>query len=223
MGGFRFQGPNYIIINKPTKSGIRCKCIGFVCNIAEDIETFLVNKEDKTLCLKELPAKLASKMKHYHIGDVKEYDVLPREEKQTLNGRVVAGQKHIFSFTREYEEVSGFYFQGPNYIITNIPFDNEKCKCVQCMNNIRNIGQDVETLLVDKADKVLNVSNLPIELQFTMRNWNLGSSLEYNVIPRTEENTYNSKSVDSHIYSLSKFDAIGVDSYTAMFQPLNVV
>lgn len=223
MGGFRFQGPNYVIINKPTDSEIRCKCMGFVCNIAEDIETFLVNKENKTLCLKDLPSKLVSKIKNYHIGDVMQYNVIPRDEKYILKGRIVAGQKHTYSFKREYEEVSGFYFQGPNHIITNISFDDEKCKCIRCMNNICNIGQDVESLLVNKDDKALNVLELPVELQFTMRNWSLGNSLEYKIFPRTEENYYNNKLVNDYIYSFSKFDAIGVDSYRAMFQPLNVM
>lgn len=218
MGGFRFCGPNYIINNKPSDKGYTCKCMGFICDIAEDIETFLVNKEDKTLVIDELPTMITSKMKNCHLGDTMKYDINVREQN---NNRVI-GLKHIYSFSNEYSNPTGFYFQGPNYIITNINTNTGSCKCYRCINNICNISEEIETLLVDEHDKILELSKLPVELQFDMRSWNLGDTLHYEVIPRNDDNVYKSKKIDFHVYSYSKFDTIEKENYKNMFSPIHL-
>ncbi len=216
MGGFKFCGPNYIIKNKPSYKGYTCKCMGFVCDIAEDIETFLVNKEDKTLVIDELPTMIASKMKNCHLGDTMKYDIKGREQNKKID------KKHIYSFSNEYSNPIGFYFQGPNYIITNINTNTSNCQCDRCINNICNISEEIETLLVDKQDKTLELNMLPVELQFAMRNWNLGNKLQYEVIPRNDDNVYKSKKIDFHVYSYSKFDAIEKENYNNMFSHIHI-
>ena len=75
MGGFRLQGPNYKIISLPSTDGTRCKCIGYSGTIDEDVETMLVEKEDKTLILYELPLEVQSSLRRYHLGENMMYKV----------------------------------------------------------------------------------------------------------------------------------------------------
>jgi hypothetical protein len=75
MGGFRLQGPNYKIISLPSPDGTTCKCRGYRGTIDEDIETMLVEKEDKTLILYELPLDVQSILRKYHLGENMMYRV----------------------------------------------------------------------------------------------------------------------------------------------------
>jgi hypothetical protein len=75
MGGFRLQGPNYKIISLPSTDGTMCKCMGYRGMIDEDIETMLVEKEDKTLILYELPLEVQFKLRKSHLGENMMYRV----------------------------------------------------------------------------------------------------------------------------------------------------
>jgi hypothetical protein len=69
MGGFRLQGPNYKIISLPSTDGTMCYCMGYRGVIDEDVETMLVEKEDKTLILYELPLDVQFILRKYHLGE----------------------------------------------------------------------------------------------------------------------------------------------------------
>jgi len=73
MGGFSFQGPNYIICSHPSKK--RCRCAGYRTEIGEDIEKMLVEREDKVLPISDLPQAIQNEMLKYHIGDTLQYEV----------------------------------------------------------------------------------------------------------------------------------------------------
>lgn len=74
MGGFRLQGPTYRI--QSLRGEVQCKCMGFAGLVHETVESFLVNKEEKVLIVKDLPYLIRCAMKGVHLGDVMEYEVV---------------------------------------------------------------------------------------------------------------------------------------------------
>lgn len=80
--------------------------------------------------------------------------------------------------------MGGFRLTGPNYIIHSIP-GKVRCRCAGFRGNI---DEEVETILVNKADKTLSFSDLPSTLREEMLKYHLGDTMCYKVSKKTEYN-----------------------------------
>lgn len=74
--------------------------------------------------------------------------------------------------------MGGFQLTGPNYIIHSVPGEL-RCRCAGYRGTI---CEDLETLLVNKVDKILSFSDLPQTLREEMQKYHLGNTMEYKVI-----------------------------------------
>lgn len=85
--------------------------------------------------------------------------------------------------------MGGFEFQGPNYTIENvyIPITDKHVVRCRCSGYEGTISEEVEKLLIEKADKILVVSELPLDLQEKIKDYHLGEIMEYTVRENTAE------------------------------------
>lgn len=79
--------------------------------------------------------------------------------------------------------MGGFRLLGPNYKIQSVP-DSVRCKCPGFRGTI---DEAIETTLVNKQEKLLKLSQLPLSLQFEMKGAHLGENRMYTVTENTEE------------------------------------
>lgn len=78
--------------------------------------------------------------------------------------------------------MGGFCLEGPNYKIVNRRVKGE-LRCL-CSGFRGRINEDVERLLVNKADKTLSMSDLPQHMQEEMMKHHIGNTLKYDVVEK---------------------------------------
>ena len=89
MGGFTLVGSHYVFENLPNK--VKCRCVGYNGMIDEKVEQMLLNKQDKTLQLEDLPDDLLASMEIFHLGDEMRYSVKRRVPTNPSASRVPFG------------------------------------------------------------------------------------------------------------------------------------
>lgn len=111
MGGFRFQGPNYRIESLPSYP--MCRCIGYQGQIDEAVEKLLVEKQNKSLVLSELPQDLQDKMATSHLGNTMAYEVIHKSRyTRNITAEREAMLKDIKYVVRESELLSNNNVSG---------------------------------------------------------------------------------------------------------------
>jgi len=78
--------------------------------------------------------------------------------------------------------MGGFRFQGPNYRIESLP-SYPMCRC---MGFHGQISEAIETMLVNKPDKMLVLTELPQYLQEEMSKHHLGNTMRYELIHKSK-------------------------------------
>ncbi len=70
-----------------------------------------------------------------------------------------------------------FIFKGPKYIISSLP----NYPCCRCTGYSGCIDKDIETMLLNKTDKVLVMADLPQDLVTDMSGYHIGNNMNYKI------------------------------------------
>ena len=73
--------------------------------------------------------------------------------------------------------MGGFTLEGPTYRISSLP-DIQPCRCTGFRTKI---SKELEDYFVSKNEKILNLSELPQQMQNEMLKCHIGQNLDYKV------------------------------------------
>jgi hypothetical protein len=137
----------------------------------------------------------------------------------------------LFKFNRRLlaiDIMGGFRLQGPNYRFVSMP-SSVKCRCTGYSGNIT---AEVEVMLLNKHDKWLELSQLPLELRDEMTKHHLGTNMSYDIIHRSKYTRNISDERDAMLHNINYVTASqsellsnvsqGPSGLDAMFSPLTM-